>query len=68
MKKKHMYLLSKIVNGEKKYLRYGLNGAGNIGYCVYRGKIVCFETNDEAQEVRASLSAPELWDVERFVR
>lgn len=65
---KEIYLLSRVIDGERRYLRYGENGGGVDSYCVYRGKIVCFETNDEAQEVRASFDNPKYWDVERFVR
>lgn len=63
-----VYLLSSIIDGKKQYLRYGENGGGVDGYCVYLGKIVCFETNDEAQEVRSGFDNLKSWDVERFVR
>lgn len=62
-----MYLLSSIIDGEKRYLRYGLNGAGQPSYCVYRGKIVCFVVEDEALKVRASFDDPESWKIEPFV-
>lgn len=62
-----IYLLCKIINGEKKYLRYGLNGGGQLGYCVYRGHIVCFDDYAEACAARKSLGDCDLWNIENFV-
>ena len=65
---KEVYLLSRVIDGEKYYLRYGMNGGGGHGFCLYRGEIVCFSTRDGAELTRATLDCWTEWDVERFVR
>lgn len=63
----HIFLISKIVAGEKKYLRQRPQGDTMI-YAVYIGEIVCFATKSEAENVIRGFDNPELWDIERFTR
>lgn len=64
---KNIYLISKIINGEKKYLRQRSQGDTMI-YAWYIGEIVCFAAKKEAEGVIRRFDNPELYDIERFSR
>lgn len=64
-----IFVIEKNQNGNPKIpLRYGINGGGDNGYCLHRGKIVCFETFKEAYAVLETLDEKEYFDIVEYKR
>ncbi len=55
-----------VVNQDGDPLHYGLNGGGQVGYCLYRGEIAAFGCRAEAELVISESDKPELWRPVRF--
>lgn len=51
----------------RRFVRYGLNGGNEVGFCLYRGHICAFTTKQEAQSIVAiDLHDPEGYEVRKF--
>lgn len=59
-----VYIIVKNKNGNPKIpVRWGLQGGGKYGYCLYSGQIVCFTSFDEAKRVLMSFTDPDYYDI-----
>ena len=47
-------------------VRFGVNGGGEEGYCLFRGVTCCFKTYREAQAVVSGFDNPEDFEIRRF--
>lgn len=64
---KNIFVLYKIVNGVKKYLRYGKSVSDGVNrYALYYGNLIYFATRKEAETVRADFDEPTAWEIECF--
>lgn len=53
---------------ERVFLRYGRNGGGAVGYCLYRGQMCVFATRLMARAVIGSFDRPEGYEVREFTQ
>ena len=59
-----IYVIVKNLHGNPKIpVRWGLQGGGEYGYCLYDGRIVCFSSFDEANRVLMSFTDPHWYDI-----
>lgn len=62
-----MYVIMKNQNGNPKIpVRWGVMGNGEPGYSLTNGKIVCFESFEEAERVRETFTDPHFFDFVEF--
>lgn len=50
------------------YVRYGENGGGGVGYCLYRGMKVFFDRKDYAQSAIQKFDNPANYEIHEFTR
>ena len=51
---------------EGTFVRYGVNGGGALGYCLFRGKPCFFLTRAKAQKLIDTFDRPEDYEIRRF--
>jgi hypothetical protein len=59
-----VYIIVKNKNGNPKIpVRWGLQGGGGYGYCLYNGQIICFTSFEEANRVLMSFTDSDYYDI-----
>lgn len=55
-----------IVRKDGMPVRYGMNGAGGLGFCMYLGQIAAFVSFDAAQSIVGGFEHPDDYKVVRY--
>lgn len=61
-----MKLYAILYRPENRFVRFGMNGGGSLGYCLYCGNVAAFEDCHAASVVRASFDVPADFEVVEF--